>query len=465
MRQRFGHILYTGGARVGRIVMAAAARHLTPVTLELGGKCPVYVHGDANLALAARRIAWGKFYNAGQSCIAPDYILAHEAIEAELVEQLCAVIRRFYGDDPRSSADYGRIVNAQHLARIARLLDGPANVAMGGQIDPGNLYMAPTVLRDVSADDPVMQEEIFGPILPVLRIRGREEASTFINQRPTPLAVYVFSRARNVCAAFARSTPAGGVCANHVLVHALNQALPFGGLGESGLGAYTGRHSFDTFTHWKPVMEAGTWPDVRSCIRPTPTGSAPGCAASSARRSSEGNTLATTRGRRGPPFGARGRGGYPPRIGHSSRTTSRATRANWSTRLSAAARSLRVTSSGSTTSPATGSRAAGVATAFRPRLSGTMCDSSLNTQTGESCEISPASDLDAWAEIRNPLHDVPPHVTAQSAVTPPAASTRTPHTHARPGAEPFAHSPTFEAFAPTAPARAARSCPPRSGRT
>jgi len=256
LAERFDHIFYTGNSRVGRIVMEAAAKHLTPVTLELGGKSPCIVDADVDLEVAARRIAWGKFLNAGQTCVAPDYLLVHEDREAELVAALERTVREFYGDDPRASADYARIVSPRHHERLAKLLEG-LDVAFGGQVDPESRYIAPTVVRNVAGDSPLMREEIFGPILPVLRVPDVESAVEFVRQGEKPLALYVFTRNTEVEDAVVRGTSSGGVCVNGTLWHLANPAMPFGGVGESGMGAYHGHHTFETFSHRKPVLTKG----------------------------------------------------------------------------------------------------------------------------------------------------------------------------------------------------------------
>ncbi len=262
LRERFDHVFYTGNARVARVVMEAAARHLTPVTLELGGKSPSIVAEDADLESAARRIAWAKFLNAGQTCIAPDYVLVHAAREAELLEALKATLREFYGDDPRRSPDLARIVNASHFERLRALL-GSGEVVVGGEIDEGERYLAPTILRNVDPHAPVMSEEIFGPILPVLRVPDADAAIEFVRARPKPLALYLFTRRPELEQRVLAGTSSGGVCVNGTLWHVANPALPFGGVGESGIGAYHGRHGFETFSHRRSVVRKPPRPDPR----------------------------------------------------------------------------------------------------------------------------------------------------------------------------------------------------------
>ncbi len=257
LTEKFDHIFYTGNGTVGRIVMAAAARHLTPVTLELGGKSPCIVDYQVDLPTAARRIVWGKFFNAGQTCVAPDYVLAHADIHDALIAEMARVVREFYGPDPTQSPDYARIVNLRHLRRLAPLLhDG--TVVVGGQVDEARRYIAPTILRDVSPDAPVMADEIFGPILPVLTVESMSHAVEFVNDRPKPLALYVFSSSESTQQFVIDHTSSGGATINHVWLHLAVPDLPFGGVGDSGMGAYHGRASFDTFTHHKSVLSKST---------------------------------------------------------------------------------------------------------------------------------------------------------------------------------------------------------------
>jgi aldehyde dehydrogenase (NAD+) len=238
------------------VVMAAAAKHLTPVTLELGGKSPCIVDRDVDVDITARRIAWGKWLNAGQTCIAPDYVLVHEEREEELVEALGRAVRQFYGDDPHATADYARVVNPRHHRRVVGLMkDGVP--AVGGQSDESDCYVAPTVLRGVSPDSAAMSEEIFGPVLPVLPVKGIDQAVDFVNRREKPLALYLFTRSRAVEEDVLARTSSGGACVNGTILHLMNPDLPFGGVGPSGMGAYHGRHSFETFSHRRSVLSRG----------------------------------------------------------------------------------------------------------------------------------------------------------------------------------------------------------------
>ena len=267
LEERFDHIFYTGNGSVGRVVMKAAAKHLTPVTLELGGKSPCIVDRTADIEVTARRIAWGKFLNAGQTCIAPDYVLADEAIEQELIAAIGRCVEQFYGSDVASSADYARVVNRRHHERLSKLLVGE-EVAVGGQVRPEDCYIAPTVLRNVSANSPIMQEEIFGPILPVLPVKDVDEAIGRVNQRDKPLALYLFSNDPAAEARLLEQTSSGGVCINGTILHIGNSAMPFGGVGPSGMGAYHGRFTFETFSHRKAVLRRGFRFDLKMMYPP-----------------------------------------------------------------------------------------------------------------------------------------------------------------------------------------------------
>lgn len=257
---KFDHIFFTGGTRVGKIVMEAAAKHLTPVTLELGGKSPCIVDNEVQLLETAKRITWGKFINAGQTCIAPDYVLAHKDIKSQLIEAIKQCIRDFYGENPALSPDYARIVNLKQWERLVALLaDG--TIITGGQYSREDRYIAPTILDEVNPHSPIMQEEIFGPILPILSYNTLEEAIEFVNNRPKPLALYFFSKNRKKQETILRETSSGGVCINETILHVGVTELPFGGVGDSGIGKYHGKATFDTFSHYKSVLIRPFWPD------------------------------------------------------------------------------------------------------------------------------------------------------------------------------------------------------------
>jgi acyl-CoA reductase-like NAD-dependent aldehyde dehydrogenase len=223
------------------------------VTLELGGKCPCIVAADAPIDITARRVVWGKFMNAGQTCVAPDFVLVDRRIHDDFLQSLQQAIREFYGPDPQKSPDYGRIINRRHFDRLAAHLTS-GHIEHGGQHDASDLYMAPTLLTGAPPDSPVMQEEIFGPILPVVGFENLDEALALLRDRPTPLALYLFTRDRSVQEHVLDATRSGGVCLNDTITHMLGQELPFGGLGESGMGAYHGKAGFDAFTHHRSVL-------------------------------------------------------------------------------------------------------------------------------------------------------------------------------------------------------------------
>lgn len=267
LAERFDHIFYTGNGRVGRVVMEAAAKHLTPVTLELGGKSPTIVDRDANLDVAARRIAFGKFLNAGQTCIAPDYVLVTRDQEQHLIDRIGAAIEEFYGPDPAQSRDYARIVNDTHFQRLQQLLND-GTPAIGGDSRPSERYIAPTVLCDTDPDSRAMSEEIFGPILPVLPVDDVDDAIRFVNDRDRPLALYVFSESRAVQDRVLAETTSGGACVNTTVMHVAVPDLPFGGVGPSGMGAYHGKASFDVFSHKKSVLTKPARPDPKIVYPP-----------------------------------------------------------------------------------------------------------------------------------------------------------------------------------------------------
>ncbi|MFE7852937.1 aldehyde dehydrogenase family protein [Streptomyces sp. NPDC057403] len=254
LAERFDHIFYTGNGTVGRVVMRAAAEHLTPVTLELGGKSPAFVDRGTDLDVVADRLARGKFLNAGQTCVAPDYVLTDPETAAALEPALTRAVEAFYGSDPAASGAYSRIVNERHFDRLTGLLDSGRTV-VGGFADRAAKYIAPTVLADVAPDAPVMREEIFGPILPIVTVPGLDEAVDFINDRDKPLALYVFSESGETRARIAAETSSGGLGHGLPLAHLTVSDLPFGGVGESGMGSYHGRYSIETFSHRKAVLE------------------------------------------------------------------------------------------------------------------------------------------------------------------------------------------------------------------
>lgn len=255
--QKWDKIFYTGNGTVGRIVMAAAAKNLTPVALELGGKSPVIVDENVDIDVAARRIAWGKYTNAGQTCVAPDYLLVHERVYDKLVAALKATITNFFGADPKVSSDYGRIINERHHKRLVGLLQS-GTIAHGGNHDESEKYIEPTVLTDVKEDSKIMADEIFGPILPMLKVSSVDEAIDFVNERDKPLALYVFSKSKQVAQKVISHTSYGGGSINHVWLHLGVPGLPFGGVGESGMGCYHGKHSFDIFSHSKSILDKPT---------------------------------------------------------------------------------------------------------------------------------------------------------------------------------------------------------------
>ncbi len=254
LQQKFDHILYTGGEMVGKIIMRAAAEHLTPVTLELGGKSPCVVDKNTNLDVSVSRIAWCKWMNAGQTCVAPDYVIVEKQYADKLVAALKQKIHAFYSSDAQQSQDYGRIINERHWQRIMGYLDGQ-NVVFGGSGNQEDRYIEPTLVLDPGWDSPLMQNEIFGPILPIITVDSISDAEGIINSRPKPLAMYVFSKNDAFVDNLLARTSAGSVCVNDGMMFMANQDLPFGGVGNSGMGAYCGKAGFDTFSHLKAVMK------------------------------------------------------------------------------------------------------------------------------------------------------------------------------------------------------------------
>ncbi|MDZ8090564.1 MAG: aldehyde dehydrogenase [Nostoc sp. DedQUE05] len=262
LAEKFDHIFFTGGTAVGKIIMAAAAKYLTPVTLELGGKSPCIVDTDINIEHTVRRITWGKFINAGQTCIAPDYLLVNKTIKKDLIDGLEKSLKEFYGDNPANSPDYARIISEKHFERLVSFLkDG--KVVIGGENQPSERYIAPTLIDNVSLEDSVMQEEIFGPILPIIEYTDIAEAIALINSRPKPLALYLFSQDKNLQKRVLQETSSGGVCINDTVMQVGVSSLPFGGVGDSGIGNYHGKASFDTFSHQKSVLQNSFWLDLK----------------------------------------------------------------------------------------------------------------------------------------------------------------------------------------------------------
>lgn len=262
LEEKFDHIFFTGSPRVGKIVLAKAAKYLTPVTLELGGKSPTIVHSDAKLEIAAKRILAGKMMNAGQTCVAPDHIFVHASVKDRFEKILVETLRGFYGDDPHKSPDFGRMINNKHFERVKALID-PAKVLFGGKTVQEDRYIAPTLLTNVSMTDPVMQEEIFGPVLPIIAYQSLSDVYAHIKQLPQhPLALYLFTESRDVETEVFDNTQFGGGCINNAIMHIANANLPFGGVGESGMGSYHAEQTFLTFSHQRSVLKSATFFDL-----------------------------------------------------------------------------------------------------------------------------------------------------------------------------------------------------------
>lgn len=252
----FDYIFFTGSVAVGKVVMRAAAEKLTPVTLELGGKSPAIVDQTANLEVAAKRIIWGKFNNTGQTCVAPDYLLVHSSIYEKFVKELQKSIEQFYGKDAQKSGDYGRIVNNRQLNRLQKLLEAEKeNITFGGKVDVDDLYIEPTILENINWSSPIMEDEIFGPILPIMQYDNLKYTIHQIQKLPKPLAAYFFSEHEKAIEYFLEELPFGGGCINDTVTHVANPYLPFGGVGPSGVNAYHGKASFENFTHPKSIMK------------------------------------------------------------------------------------------------------------------------------------------------------------------------------------------------------------------
>jgi aldehyde dehydrogenase (NAD+) len=269
LAMKWDHIFFTGSTRVGRIVMQAAAQHLTPVTLELGGKSPAIVAADADLAVAARRIMWGKYLNAGQTCIAPDYALVEASVREQFVAELRTAAADFLAGKSAQAADYGRIVNRAHFDRIAELIDtAGGTTVIGGARDHQDCVIEPTVIVDPDVSAPIMDEEIFGPVLPVVSVDSVEQACAFVRERPKPLALYLFTGSRSTKKYVLANTSSGGACVNHVILHIGDPRLPFGGVGDSGMGAYHGKAGFDAMSHHKSVLYKPQRPDLKLVYPP-----------------------------------------------------------------------------------------------------------------------------------------------------------------------------------------------------
>ncbi|XP_076659455.1 aldehyde dehydrogenase type III isoform X3 [Halictus rubicundus] len=253
LKQRFDYIFYTGSTTVGRIVRDAANKFLTPVTLELGGKSPVYVDNTVDINIAVKRILWGKCINVGQTCIAPDYVLCTPEVQNKFLNEAHKVLKEWYGDNPKESPDLARIINDNHYQRLVKYLDG-GKIAIGGQCDPAEKYIAPTILIDVKPTDPIMQDEIFGPILPFINVNNAYEAIQFINNREKPLSLYIFSSDEQTISLLLDNTSSGSTCINDTMMHAAVDTLPFGGVGNSGMGCYHGKYTYDTFVHKKGCL-------------------------------------------------------------------------------------------------------------------------------------------------------------------------------------------------------------------
>ena len=267
LEQKFDCIFFTGSRNVGKLVLEKAAKHLTPVTLELGGKSPCIVDRSAKLELAARRIVFGKFLNCGQTCVAPDYILCHSSVREELVACIRSEIRRQYGDDYRKNPHYGRIVNSRHFDRITGLIDD-SKVVYGGGRDADSLKIEPTIMDRVTWDDPVMGEEIFGPVLPILTYESLEDVVETVSRHDKPLALYIFAEDQRVIRSITSRCSFGGGCINDCIIHLATSNMGFGGVGESGMGAYHGKTGFDTFSHYKSVVDKKTWLDLPMRYQP-----------------------------------------------------------------------------------------------------------------------------------------------------------------------------------------------------
>ena len=267
LAQWFDYIFFTGGVFVGKLVMEKASAHLTPVTLELGGKSPCVIDESANLKLAARRLAFGKYLNCGQTCVAPDYVLVHEKVKERFLEYVKEEITHMYGRKPLENPDYGKIINRKHFDRLLGLID-ESKLVFGGESSEETLQIAPSVLDRVTPEDAVMQEEIFGPLLPILTVRSMDEALAFVNARPKPLAFYIFTQNKSVEQMFLRRASFGGGCVNDTIIHLATSAMGFCGVGKNRIGSYHGKKSFGTFSHEKSIVKKYTWLDLPMRYQP-----------------------------------------------------------------------------------------------------------------------------------------------------------------------------------------------------
>ena len=261
LKEKFDYIFFTGGTFVGKLVYEAAAKHLTPVSLELGGKNPCVIEADANVKITASRIAWGKFSNAGQTCVAPDYLLVHRSVKDQLVELIISNIKLFFGDDASLSKDFGRIINDHHLSRIEKLFEG-VKILYGGNVNQKEKYISPTIVEILNLQSPIMQEEIFGPILPIITYDSVEEIFEIIHRNPDPLVFYIFTQNKKLINKFAREISCGDMVVNEVVLHFGHLKFPIGGKGTSGIGKYQGKYSFDEFSHKKSVMHKSYFPEL-----------------------------------------------------------------------------------------------------------------------------------------------------------------------------------------------------------
>lgn len=261
LEQKFDYIFFTGSTSVGKIIMEKAARHLTPVTLELGGKSPCIVDETADIALSAKRIVWGKLLNAGQTCVAPDYILVHQSVKEKLVEHLKGYITQFYGEHPETNEEYAKIIHQRHFDRLQKMISESTQV-WGGKCNPETMQIAPALILDAHWDSKVMEEEIFGPIFPIIAYDNLQEATKEIRKRPKPLALYLFTNSKENENFVITRVSYGGGCINDTIVHLATQFLPFGGVGESGMGMYHGKQSFDTFSHRKSILKKSNFLDI-----------------------------------------------------------------------------------------------------------------------------------------------------------------------------------------------------------